>query len=128
MTRLGPVGPQPKGKKPVKKTLAIAVSVLAVTAGLAACSSSSGSGGKDTVSLMVGGLDKQIYLPFKLAQSLGFYKDAGVNVTLQDEPSGVNAETARLCVSAGATALVAGNAVFKGGPGAYAANISALKG
>jgi ribulose-phosphate 3-epimerase len=41
---------------------------------------------------------------------------------------GVNAETARLCVSAGATALVAGAAVFKGGPGAYAANIAALKG
>ena len=37
-------------------------------------------------------------------------------------------ETAPLCVAAGATALVAGTAVFKGGPGAYAANIAALRG
>jgi NitT/TauT family transport system substrate-binding protein len=27
-----------------------------------------------TVSLMVGGIDKQIYLPYQLAQNLGFYK------------------------------------------------------
>jgi ribulose-phosphate 3-epimerase len=31
-------------------------------------------------------------------------------------------------VAAGATALVAGSAVFKGGPAAYADNIRALKG
>ena len=41
---------------------------------------------------------------------------------------GVTPETARLCVSAGATALVAGTAVFRGGPSAYADNIRALKG
>ncbi|MBO6527714.1 ribulose-phosphate 3-epimerase [Erythrobacter sp.] len=41
---------------------------------------------------------------------------------------GVNAETARLCVDAGADVLVAGSATFKGGPGRYAANIAALKG
>ena len=41
---------------------------------------------------------------------------------------GVTAETAPLCVSAGATALVAGTAVFKGGPTKYADNIRALKG
>lgn len=41
---------------------------------------------------------------------------------------GVNAETARLCVDAGADVLVAGSATFKGGPAAYAANIGALKG
>ncbi len=40
---------------------------------------------------------------------------------------GVNAETARLCVEAGADVLVAGSATFKGGPGQYAANIAALK-
>jgi ribulose-phosphate 3-epimerase len=39
---------------------------------------------------------------------------------------GVNAETARLCVDAGADVLVAGSATFKGGPGKYAANIAAL--
>lgn len=41
---------------------------------------------------------------------------------------GVNAETARLCVNAGADVLVAGSATFKGGPDRYAANIAALKG
>ena len=41
---------------------------------------------------------------------------------------GVNAETARLCIDAGADVLVAGSATFKGGPSQYAANISALKG
>jgi ribulose-phosphate 3-epimerase len=41
---------------------------------------------------------------------------------------GVDAETARQCVDAGATALVAGTAAFRGGPDRYAANISALKG
>ncbi|MGD9665225.1 MAG: ribulose-phosphate 3-epimerase [Novosphingobium sp.] len=41
---------------------------------------------------------------------------------------GVNTQTARLCVDAGADVLVAGSATFKGGPDRYAANIAALKG
>ncbi|AKH43212.1 ribulose-phosphate 3-epimerase [Altererythrobacter atlanticus] len=41
---------------------------------------------------------------------------------------GVNAETARLCVDAGADVLVAGSASFNGGPDRYAANIATLKG
>ncbi len=41
---------------------------------------------------------------------------------------GVTATNASACVSAGATALVAGTAAFKGGPAQYAANIRALKG
>lgn len=41
---------------------------------------------------------------------------------------GVNLQNAAACVAAGATALVAGTAVFKGGPDAYAANIKSLKG
>ncbi|MDV6331494.1 ribulose-phosphate 3-epimerase [Asticcacaulis sp. 201] len=41
---------------------------------------------------------------------------------------GVNAQNAHLCVEAGATAMVAGTAVFKGGPSAYAQNIKQLKG
>jgi len=51
----------------------------------------------------------------------------GLAVDLEVD-GGVNPETARLCVEAGATVLVAGSAVFKGGPGHYAANIAALKG
>jgi len=57
---------------------------------------------------------------------------AMIDATGRDIPlevdGGVTPETARLCVEAGATALVAGTAVFRGGPGAYAANIAALKG
>ena len=41
---------------------------------------------------------------------------------------GVNPETAKLCVEAGADVLVAGSATFKGGPDHYASNIAALKG
>jgi ribulose-phosphate 3-epimerase len=41
---------------------------------------------------------------------------------------GIDPETARQAVDAGATALVAGTAVFRGGAGAYADNIKALRG
>ncbi|HWU48943.1 MAG TPA: ribulose-phosphate 3-epimerase [Asticcacaulis sp.] len=54
--------------------------------------------------------------------------DAAENPAILQVDGGVNAQNAGLCVSAGATALVAGTAVFKGGPSAYAANIKALKG
>jgi ribulose-phosphate 3-epimerase len=40
---------------------------------------------------------------------------------------GVTPETAPLAVSAGADVLVAGLAVFKGGPSTYAANIAAIR-
>jgi ribulose-phosphate 3-epimerase len=57
---------------------------------------------------------------------------AMIEATGRDIPlevdGGVTPQTARLCVEAGATALVAGTAVFKGGPGAYADNIRALRG
>lgn len=41
---------------------------------------------------------------------------------------GIDIATAPLAVSAGANALVAGTATFRGGPDHYAANIAALKG
>ena len=43
------------------------------------------------IKIEVGGLSKQIYLPFMLAQQLGFYKRYGVNVELVDEPAGGDA-------------------------------------
>jgi ribulose-phosphate 3-epimerase len=55
-----------------------------------------------------------------------------IDATGRDIPlevdGGVTPETAPLCVAAGATALVAGTAVFRGGEGAYAGNIRALRG
>jgi ribulose-phosphate 3-epimerase len=41
---------------------------------------------------------------------------------------GVDPATARQCVDAGATVLVAGTAAFRGGPQRYAGNIAALRG
>ena len=51
----------------------------------------------------------------------------GKDIVLEVD-GGVTAQTAPQCIAAGATALVAGSAVFKGGPGAYAGNIAALRG
>lgn len=41
---------------------------------------------------------------------------------------GITSETAKLAISAGANVLVAGTAVFGGGPERYASNIAALRG
>lgn len=54
-------------------------------------------------------------------------ESSGRDIRLEVD-GGVNEETARLCVAAGADVLVAGSATFKGGPGRYAANIAALRG
>jgi NitT/TauT family transport system substrate-binding protein len=90
----------------ILKIAAAAASTAALAAGLAACGSSGSSSsstssnaaavsGQPTVTLMVGGIDKQIYLPYQLAQDLGFYKKYGVNVQLSTEQAGgVGAETA----------------------------------
>jgi len=40
---------------------------------------------------------------------------------------GVNPETAKQCIAAGANVLVAGTAVFKDGPDKYAKNIKSLR-
>ena len=79
----------------------VAAGALALT--LAACSTGgttssstkSSSGPLPTVKMMVGGIDKQIYLPYQLAQSLGFYKKYGINMELSTEQNGgVGAEDA----------------------------------
>ena len=87
------------------KTVAIAAAGVLALGVTAACSSSKtstatqagagGGGSIPTVTLMVGGIDKQIYLPYKLADQLGFYKKYGVNVELSTEvDGGVGAEDA----------------------------------
>jgi len=84
----------------LKRAICVAA-IGALALGAAACSSSGGSGGTSggstslqSVSMMVGGIDKQIYLPYQLAQSLGFYKKYGVKMTLSTESAGVGAEDA----------------------------------
>jgi len=54
--------------------------------------------------------------------------DAGGHDIVLEVDGGVTPVTAPRCIAAGATALVAGSAVFKGGPERYADNIRALKG
>jgi NitT/TauT family transport system substrate-binding protein len=86
-----------------KRVIAVALVAVAATA-LGACSSkatsNAGGGGgggatapagAPTVTIMVGGLSKQIYLPYMLAQRLGYYAKAGVNVKLLNEPAGGDA-------------------------------------
>src|SRR5438309_11122252 len=91
-----------------KRKLTIALGAAVLAAGIAACGSSSSNSGSasnaantssssnlPTVTMMVGGIDKQIYLPYQLAQQLGSYKKYGVNVQLSTaQNGGVAAETA----------------------------------
>ncbi|MER6630877.1 ABC transporter substrate-binding protein [Streptomyces sp. NPDC000987] len=77
----------------------LALSSLTACANDAASSASAGSGGKGDgkgtkVKIMVGGLDKVIYLPAMLTQRLGYFDAEGLDVELLSEPAGVQAETA----------------------------------
>jgi NitT/TauT family transport system substrate-binding protein len=48
------------------------------------------------IKIMVGGIDKQIYLPAKLADQLGLFKEQGLDVELFNSNSGSQAATALL--------------------------------
>lgn len=72
--------------------IAAALSLTTLTAcGGSSDSASDGDNGK--IKIMVGGLDKVIYLPAMLTQRLGYFKDEGVDVQLLTEPAGVQATT-----------------------------------
>lgn len=62
----------------------------------------------------------------KIERARAILDRAGSAATLQVD-GGVTADNAGACVTAGADALVAGTAVFRGGPDAYADNIRAIK-
>jgi NitT/TauT family transport system substrate-binding protein len=86
-----------------RKSLLAAFAALAVAAvgGCADKASTTSSnpapaGSGPSVSIMVGGLNKQIYLPFMLTQRLGYFQQEGLNVSLQDEGAGVDATTQML--------------------------------
>jgi NitT/TauT family transport system substrate-binding protein len=57
------------------------------------------------ITIMVGGINKIIYLPAKLTEALGYFKDEGLNVELQSQPAGVDAENQLI---AGAVQAVVG--------------------
>jgi len=78
-----------------KRVVMVAAASALLVAGLAAAASAHKTSSLPTVKLMVGGIDKQIYLPYQLAQDLGFYKKYGVKVELSTEQNGgVGAEDA----------------------------------
>lgn len=95
--------------RPGSQRMLASIAAIFVLAACGGTSSPSSTGGTQTVSLkiMVGGLNKQIYLPNMLAQRLGYFKDYGLNVTLIDEGSGQASEEE----------VVAGN--VDAGSGAY---------
>ena len=62
----------------------------------------------------------------KVEQLAEMAERTGLDIVVEVD-GGVTATNARACLDAGATALVAGTAVFKGGESAYAANIAALR-
>jgi NitT/TauT family transport system substrate-binding protein len=74
-----------------RRLLALAGALLAVSA-CGGASSSSSSNQAANLKLMVGGLNKQIYLPNMLTQQLGYFKEQNLNVTFIDEGSGQGAE------------------------------------
>jgi len=82
-------------RNPSTSVAALALLVAAVP--LAGCRTQSGASGGENpteVSIMVGGLDKVIYLPAELTDRLGYFKEQGLTVKLESQPSGANAETA----------------------------------
>jgi ribulose-phosphate 3-epimerase len=62
----------------------------------------------------------------KVEQLRGMIDQTGRDIILEID-GGLNAENSPRAIAAGVTAIVAGSAVFKGGPTAYADNIRALR-
>ncbi|MFF2653541.1 ABC transporter substrate-binding protein [Streptomyces sp. NPDC058045] len=80
-----------------RRAAAAAISAALALTTLTACAhheDDKSGGGSGKVKIMVGGLDKVIYLPAMLTQRLGYFKAEGVDVQLLTEPAGVQAETA----------------------------------
>jgi len=83
---------------------------VATTAGATAAASTAAAAATPApakVSIMVGGLNKQIYLPNKLTEALGYFAEQNLTVDLIDEPSGKDTTVE----------VVAGNVDF--GSGSY---------
>jgi NitT/TauT family transport system substrate-binding protein len=81
-------------QRPVSLLGAAIVAALAI-AGCGGASSSTPAASDNapaSLKIMVGGLNKQIYLPNTLAKQLGFFKDYNLDVTLVDEGSGQASE------------------------------------
>ncbi len=73
------------------------------------------------------GFGGQAFIPSVVEKGARVKKMIGARRIDIEIDGGVTAETAPLVVGAGANVLVAGSAVFKGGPTAYAGNIAAIR-
>jgi len=70
--------------------------LLLAAAVTASCAIAAPAAQAETIRLMVGGYEKQIYLPAKLAEGLGYFKAEGLDVELLNEGAGVDAENEML--------------------------------
>ncbi|MGI8665506.1 MAG: ABC transporter substrate-binding protein [Jatrophihabitans sp.] len=75
----------------VSAALALTGCANKATSGAGGGPTAKATAGSPSVTIMVGGLSKQIYLPYMLAQELGYYAQAGLNVKLENEPAGGDA-------------------------------------
>ena len=69
----------------MKRALVHSLLALALAAGAPLL-----SGAPERITLMVGGIDKIIYLPVKLAEQLGYFSAEGLDVELRSEWSGIH--------------------------------------
>jgi len=72
-------------------TRKLKVACIVLAAGLL-CGLGTHAHAANKVTIIVGGYEKQIYLPAKLAESLGYFSAEGLEVELLNESSGVDAE------------------------------------
>ncbi|MEU2092961.1 ABC transporter substrate-binding protein [Nocardia beijingensis] len=82
-----------------RKQLALVAVVVAALLTVTGCRDSRTipmAGGRPQITIMVGGLEKVIYLPAVLTRQLGFFERNDIDVTLLGEQSGATAETALL--------------------------------
>ena len=84
---------------PLRSLMSAVAAAVCVLAPMAAAQAA------EPITIMVGGINKIIYLPAKLAESLGYFKDEGLTVELQSQPAGVDAENQLI---AGAVQAVVG--------------------
>ena len=77
-----------------RRTMLVTGTMLALTAcgGTSGGTASSASASPVSLKIMVGGLNKQIYLPNMLAKQLGYFQAQNIDVTLIDEASGQDTE------------------------------------
>jgi ribulose-phosphate 3-epimerase len=74
------------------------------------------------------GFGGQTFIPESIEKVARIKDMIGARPIHIEVDGGVTPETAPALIAAGADVLVAGSAVFKGGPDAYAANIAAIRG